>query len=585
MSHRLRSALVAGIFLAPFGQVKAASINARSVSLEDVRSAIDSAHDGDTVVVPAGTASWTATLSITKGVTLQGAGNDKSVIVDDIPRPEREEPRRQREPEGPGQRTVEEIRQRQLERQRQQQLQGPRYAQPFAGSRPLRDRAGPQGGLNPGIMRIELTPNQSFRLSGFTFRYGSPATKNGRAIRLSGTCPSIRVDHCHFDQLYTGDNIQISGWLYGVVDHCAFDMRPGGTNSISVSHETWGNQASGWGSWAEPSYFGGEKFIFIEDNIINNLGTGANNGTTDGSRGGRFVVRHNIFNNVTIFYHGTDSGGGGVHYRGTRAVEIYNNTFNSTLPNHPGGQNRGGPLLWHHNVYTGSLKNGMALKIYRIFQGSRQGSGGDWHGAANGSNPWDLNVTEADGVTNKPGHSPYQFLTGKHTGGNTSAILVVENAGWATNQWAGYSVTNTVTGYSGYIASNTSDTITFANASSDSDTVVKFNTGDGFSIHKVLIVLDQPGRGQDLRAGNPANPTPGWPQQKLEPCYSWNNTLNGSNLDFNHNSANDPLRENVDFYNSTPMPGYTPYTYPHPLVTARAKPDRPSKPKDSKPKG
>src|SRR5205807_1642349 len=53
--------------------------------------------EGDTVTVPAGTASWTSTLSITKGITLQGATSissslsspvvtDKTIILDDVPR-------------------------------------------------------------------------------------------------------------------------------------------------------------------------------------------------------------------------------------------------------------------------------------------------------------------------------------------------------------------------------------------------------------------------------------------------------------------------------------------------------------------
>ena len=47
-------------------------INARSLSLTDVRTAIASAADGDTVILPAGTAVWHSTLTIAKGITLQG---------------------------------------------------------------------------------------------------------------------------------------------------------------------------------------------------------------------------------------------------------------------------------------------------------------------------------------------------------------------------------------------------------------------------------------------------------------------------------------------------------------------------------
>jgi len=504
-----RAALLAGLTLNVPSHADAATINATSSSFANITSAIAAADSGDTVVVPPGTLSWPSTLVITKGITLQGAGNDATVILDNVPRTSTN-----------------------------------------------------QGGT---VIAISSTPSQSFRLTGFTFRSGSLTAKSNAAIRFSGQCPSIRVDHCHFDRLHSSADIQIFGWLYGVIDHSTFDETSGGKSSVSVSHESWGGKVSGWGSWADPPFFGSEKFIFIEDNVINNLVGGANTGTIDGSRGGRFVVRHNTLNNLSIFYHGTDSGQGGVYYRGTRAVEIYNNTFQSSIQI-SSGQNRSGPLLFHDNTLTGTYDGGMALKTYRLFQGNPT----DEFRIANGNDLWDLNVTESDGVTHIDGHSPYLFLTGSHTGGNNSATLVVANAGWTINHWAGYSVTNAVTGYCGYVASNTSDTITFDTSGSDARTMIKFNTRDGFSVHKVLVALDQPGRGQgDLLTGMPPTPV-AWPHQALDPCYSWNNTLNGSNLDFA--SSDLQLRENVDYYNKTPKPGYTPYTYPHPLVSGPGAP-------------
>ena len=42
--------------------------------------------------------------------------------------------------------------------------------------------------------------------------------------------------------------------------------------------------------------------------------------------------------------------------------------------------------------------------------------------------------------------------------------------------------------------------------------------------------------------------------------------LNGANLNFSDSADKSILRQNVDYYNNTPMPGYKPYTYPHPLT-------------------
>lgn len=57
-------------------------INAASASLTDVNTAIGTAVSGDTVVVPAGSATWSSTLSIGKAITLQGNGIGSTVITE-----------------------------------------------------------------------------------------------------------------------------------------------------------------------------------------------------------------------------------------------------------------------------------------------------------------------------------------------------------------------------------------------------------------------------------------------------------------------------------------------------------------------
>ncbi len=58
-------------------------VTASSCSLADVQTAIASAQDGDTVLVPAGTCSWTAALSLHKGVHLRGANLGDVTIIHD----------------------------------------------------------------------------------------------------------------------------------------------------------------------------------------------------------------------------------------------------------------------------------------------------------------------------------------------------------------------------------------------------------------------------------------------------------------------------------------------------------------------
>jgi len=58
----------------------------------------------------------------------------------------------------------------------------------------------------------------------------------------------------------------------------------------------------------------------------------------------------------------------------------------------------------------------------------------------------------------------------------------------------------------------------------------------------------------------------------LEPLYEWGNTRNGADIDFSLSSGPGCARHdlhivaNRDYYNDTQRPGYTPYTYPHPLT-------------------
>ena len=73
------------LILFSFPMVDAAIINAPSCSYEDVSTAVNSANYEDTVIVPAGTCTWDKTLTITKGINLQGAGIDKTIVRSDGP--------------------------------------------------------------------------------------------------------------------------------------------------------------------------------------------------------------------------------------------------------------------------------------------------------------------------------------------------------------------------------------------------------------------------------------------------------------------------------------------------------------------
>lgn len=256
------SALVVGVS-AP---AAATTINALSCSASAVQIAINLAQSGDTVRIPAGTCTWTSQVSwnAPANVALIGAGSqsvvgggDVTVIIDGISR-----------------------------------------------------------GSDVATLSLTTNATGTFRLSGITFRgsgNSSNYTDNG-TVRINGKSTKVRLDHLHFDgirhQAMSTDSV------YGVLDHCIFDMAP---NSLDNAFRpegvfaTWGDQ-----EWAAPTNFGSNEFMYVEDSVFNN---GVIN---DCVGGGRQVFRYNTINNSAIQTHPTGSMG---RQRGCRAMEIYHNTF------------------------------------------------------------------------------------------------------------------------------------------------------------------------------------------------------------------------------------------------------------------
>ena len=135
--------LMAALFLGFFVRAEAATITANSPSLADVSLAINSAANGDTVIVPPGTATWTNSLVFSKNITLQGS--NMPVIVDEVPR-----------------------------------------------SLP-----------NPALILATANRNGSLRITGLTFKGGVTNTGNNYdgVVRIYGICWQCRVDHCSFTNL------------------------------------------------------------------------------------------------------------------------------------------------------------------------------------------------------------------------------------------------------------------------------------------------------------------------------------------------------------------------------------------------
>ena len=559
-------------------------------------------HDGDTITLPAGTFTWTKGIKLTKGImvagqtTITGAGtanctsDDKTVVIDE------------KSPRGPG--------------------------KLFTATRPT---------------------GKSFRLTGITFRKGTVTAIGGDgAIQLGsrGFVNNARIDNCRFDHLFWNAAIQLDGWVTGVEDHNLIECNSQGLSHVifhdkwGEAHDKWGGATAGNGSWADFPYFGSEKFWFIETNTI--IGTGNDiSGTIDSFKGGRWVVRHNYMQNCAPGGHGTEGGG----VRGERCQLIYDNTFNWTRA-HGSHAHRSGSVIWHDNTFLGvNSQNGAHTALPYFRQLGAVGNDLSKWGLADGENGWDLN--DAHGLyfngtsassTSISGSSarfttdipmvPHAYkgmqVRNDHVGSGPrnppSNTLLPSSAkrqiprseprafplighrqpnhrphfnthGLATRQSQHCYL------HSAYIIDNDATTITYYYYNSgDRGAPLVFNSGDEFSVRRVLVALDQAGRGKGdlITARGPRH----WPNQQQEPCFSWNNKNADTGQALGFHSSIPTQHEGSDYVNlgaglpvnQIPAPVTAAYpasvnggsaydhefTYPHPLVSGETPSPTPS---------
>jgi hypothetical protein len=453
--------------------------NGTPASIQSIHN--NQAQTGDIIALPAGTFTWTTGVTITKSVTLQGAGVGSTIIRDAV-----------------------------------------------------------QGAK---LMQWTLPANQVSRLTGIEFQDGGRA-QEGAILVVDGSNINgsrFRWDNCKWNNL---NGFPLMDTVIGVIDHNLFVISAKQRVAVVVYGSRWNGRSWGDGSWAAPAGYGSSQFLFMEDNNFTSVDTTNLEPVTDAYGGARFVVRHNSILNCNIQNHGTEST---QRWRGGRATEVYNNTFIGTHLNSIVGYFRSGSVLFHDNAFSGYTDTPHFVLICpRMF----------WH-----YTPWD----QADGTSvwdvNMPGGP---FYSGTATSGGDLTVTV-SGANWTPNQWAGYSIKR-IAGGASQITSNTTDTITYL-SSGENGANLAFVTGDAFQIYKVTHAIDQPGRGQgSLITGDDPIPPPGWNNQVTEPCYSWNNMQGAIHVSFNASTGN--IRPGEHYFNDIPMPGYTPYIYPHPLVTA-----------------
>ncbi len=406
------------------------------------------------------------------------------------------------------------------------------------------------------LMAWNLVADQASRMTGIEFRNGGRTSEDSNGIiSINGIAydyRTMRVDHCKFDHL-NGVNV-LTRDVLGVIDHNI--VRARGKEFIQVWHAKWNGGEHGDRSWTDTSHFGSSQFTFIEDN---QFVYDSDYVAIDAYAGARYVARYNTFVRCSQGGHGTESSG---RLRSERAVESYNNTFVGNGNNGGLVNSRGGVTIIHDNTVTNGsrgLSRGFRLACYRTFAEF------PFWGQANGRSAWDVN---------QPGGP---FYRGTATNGGTRTVTV-SGATWTPGQWVGYSIVKTSRPGQGQqtaslITANTSHTIAYQ-SSGGFGSNLSFASGDTFELYKVIHAIDQPGRsGGALILGNPPSRPAGWNDQVTDPCYEWNNidTSTGQAA-YLHFVASPQMRINEHYFSSTQAPGYTPYIYPHPLVSSASVP-------------
>jgi hypothetical protein len=217
---------------------------AAGCSQSDVQSAIDAASDGDIVMIPSGSATWSTQVNlINKEITIQGAGMGQTTIT---------------------------------------------------------DGTSSTGAPDPSVpLRIAGEEGKPWRVTGITFI--GKAVPDSHIMNINGTCKNFRIDHCKF----TNTNaFTIFDYTYGLIDHCTFYCNIDfGCTSIYIGCDN----ATAWerpltlgtsnAVYVEDCYW---SFLSGQNNY--------NTNAIHGMNGARYVYRYNTMNTKIEQYGCTNGG-------------------------------------------------------------------------------------------------------------------------------------------------------------------------------------------------------------------------------------------------------------------------------------
>lgn len=533
-------------------------------------------HDGDTITLPNGNSTWNGTLRITKRIILIGNTTTNPVLG-------------------------------------------------TAVSNTIITCATANG----DIISIDANGGQRISGIAFEpVSVNSPQTYGG-IIRLEHGTDPVRIDHCYFHNINAIPNIGWYDYSYGVIDHCVqnFPLPWTGPHGAIVYCHMGAATDKGDLHFSQPANFGGSNFLFVEDNWIiegpditvggkvcgryNHMEgiSSVNNGlfvshgtarTYPSGHGGRcYEIYNNNFhwNNDYRSIDGPDSGSACWHdntmennhlHLGGMVSQVYRAAYSFGASFF--GAHGANPYDYNATEADGTHIDGHAPFVFASGTLTAGTGGGT---LVDNTKNWALNQWAGYSV-----RRPNDEMVGSIVSNtaNTLTLYLIYDPNFAAGQTYQICKVLKVMDQPGLGAGDLmitfqttlAGTITFPSATVPLASTAGFPTQgsiwvNGQTDHFVFYTgisgntltgctggfgTFGPGTSVNCRK-NTVTGKQDWPHQVLEPMYSWNNINTDDNTHLNYElstNAQYTIVQGVHFFNDTVMPGYTPYTYPHPLV-------------------
>ena len=358
------------------GGAHASTVQASDCSSSAVQTAINSAANGDTVMLPSScSTTWNTGVTIpnTKGLTLNGNG---AAIT--------------------------------------------------------------RGSLASGVPVIEVDINSSTSTRVTGFKFSDSQSSTGYFITVGGgneSSAKFRIDHNTFTGLSMLTHIRVVSPIYGVIDHNTLTWS---SNNEVIHYEAYGpNSTAGWSNAVVP---GSANALYIEDNTFTNQTSGNpayfwGGSAVQGYYGARTVVRHNNLTMAQIDMHGT-AGMIGARwweiYENTFSTQVANANQDTYIDlragsgvvfnNHQIGSNGGGGYVKLREEDTGAWP-----QLYQIGRGQNQTSDPAYVWGNDSSMHVGPSGTVTQGVdffvSAKPGYTPYTYPHPMVTGAAQAVTL------------------------------------------------------------------------------------------------------------------------------------------------------------------